>query len=146
MAMTPTRLKSIIISTCDHLDQRYPTAGDWTIAEAALTIRISRLPNSIHEYPLIIHELAEALLCHASGIDTATVDRWDFTHQDSSDPGLDIHCPYHTQHLIATDLEYRMVHALGLNEAEYNDSLRRLDEGPQPRWPGEPSGLAEEAE
>jgi hypothetical protein len=144
----PKRISRIEINTLPHARQRYPTAGDWWEEpagnETALVIRISRITTrSILEYPLMIHELVEALLCHAAGIPDAAVDDWDFAHRES-DPGLDPSCPYHTQHLVATDMEYRMVRALGIPEPYYNETLQSLDAEPQPPWPA--ANAAEEPE
>ena len=145
MTQPPKRFLYIRADSIPHVDQRYPTVGDWQTRPSfpgsttdILQIRVSRMPNSIHEYPLIIHELVEALLCHAQGISDVAVDGWDFAHRDDLDPGSDPRCPYHAQHTAATDLEYRMAEHLGLSAEEYNSALQHLDAGPQPVWPAGP--------
>jgi hypothetical protein len=54
------------------------------------------------------------------------VDAWDFAHRSAGEPGNDPAAPYHAQHLVATDLEWRMVHALGIDEQAYNGALEDL--------------------
>ena len=137
----PKRFLYIRVDSIPHLDQRYPTIGDWQTHPVPgstadiLQIRVSRMPNSIHEYPLIIHELVEALLCHAAGISDTDVDGWDFMHRPDLDPAADPRCPYHAQHIAATDLEYRMCQHLGIPLDEYNTELQRIDAEEQPNWP-----------
>src|SRR5882762_2975119 len=57
----------IVIEIIPHKDQRYPSVGDWQFDEQGnLSIRVS---HSQHKYDacLIMHELAEALLCGFTG-------------------------------------------------------------------------------
>lgn len=119
----PSRIHSIHIYFTPQEDQRYPTLGDWQVIDDGATLRITvtQQPDQLMSWPLVIHELTEAMLCIANGISQEVVDEWDITGpgKDSDDPGALPDAPYFEQHMQATKLEELMVEYLDLDIEEY---------------------------
>lgn len=124
------RIKSIHIYFTPQEYQRYPTVGDWQLAplaegDAELTITVTQMPDQLMSWPIVIHELAEALLCHAAGITTQQVDDWDIRGGGKGDPepGSLPGAPYFAQHMQACKFEDAMVEYLDLDPEDYADAL-----------------------
>lgn len=113
-------IKKIMIEIIPHASQRYNTVGDWkfkTVEDSedseTLEIKISNTQNSAANTLLIVHELVEALLCHARGIEGEDVDLFDMTwtpkqHYSGAmitEPGDDPQSPYHAAHQVASVIE-----------------------------------------
>ena len=115
---------NIYIEIIDSKDQRYPTDGDWQFVEVfedngreeKLNIKVSRQENPDEELAIAIHELIEAYLCKKHGISEESVDKWDFSHPDSDDPGSIEGCPYFWEHMIATAIENPLLDCLRLEK------------------------------
>lgn len=142
---SPPRITDIHVNFKPQAEQRYKTLGDWQIKtllntiegthRTVLYITITQMPDQRYQWPLAVHELVEALLCHVDEISTEEVDAWDIhgegRHLD--EPGDDPKAPYHVQHMAAGDLEIQMAQLLGFTAGEYanyidKESLRD-DEG-----------------
>lgn len=121
------RIQSIHILFVTQAEQRYATLGDWQFVPelSLLRIRVTQMPNQHMSWPIALHELAEALLCHARGLTTAQVDAWDIhgPGKDLHEPGDDPRAPYHTEHMAADDLEIQFAQALGFTADEYADYI-----------------------
>ncbi len=121
-------VSSVTIFVVPHQQQRYDTAGDWTLRGQRLEIKVSQMPTSGYESLLALHEYIEATLCLAAGITPADVDDWDFNYSGSyAEPGEDPACPYHKQHMQAETQERALAEALGLDWFAYIDALDKLE-------------------
>ncbi len=124
----------ITIETIPHVQQRYPTAGDWRVdvENDAVHIYVSEMKYWRYEAAIAVHELVELLLCKSAGIDGASVDAFDMAYEakrpegDLSEPGDDPAAPYNQQHCFATAVERMLIAAFGLSWAEYDKCVSSL--------------------
>lgn len=139
-------MKSILIESIEHKDQRYETVGDWYDKEIGIMgnssvpttiIRVSKMSDINYEILVAIHELVEKVLCDKSGITQQQVDEFDIQYNydyKSSDidkdmdlePGNDPRAPYHRQHKIADIIERLMAIELGVDWEKYNNEVNSL--------------------
>jgi len=127
----------ISITAIPHADHPYPTAGNyWRPAGAQpgeLEIRVSRMADRRHEYLLALHELVEAILCEARGIDFDAITRFDIAFErsradgDLSEPGEAAQAPYRAEHRVAEIIERIAAHELGVDWNDYSRAIARLD-------------------
>ena len=123
----------ITIETIPHADQRYPTVGDWLfIGEppTELRIRVSGMDDWRMEALVAVHELVEALLCRARGIDEEAVTAWDKAFEPKRrrqiEPGDHPLAPYHREHQSATAIERLLCAEFGIDWAEYESKVDAL--------------------
>ena len=115
------------IKTIPHNEQRYETVGDWKRDKnGVMQIRVSDMGNPDYEFLVALHELIESYYCIKNGITEDVVDKWDFNHPDSNDPGMLLHCPYQPYHFKATLFEERACLELGCDWSEYDKSINKL--------------------
>ena len=92
----------IIIEVVDHIEQRYPTVGDWEwddeLEFKRLHIKVSRLDNHKHEFLVALHEWVEAILCWHRGITQESVTEFDKHNPELVEPGDSPRAPYHVEH------------------------------------------------
>lgn len=145
---------NIHIEVIPHKSQRYPTVGDWQFRNEDLYIQVSAMGNWKYEALIAHHEMTEALLCYAAGIESAVVTAFDmefeaareekgkrkegslvhsvpFIFKDkvmtpNFEPGDHPDCPYRQQHVVATMAEVQMAVALGVDWIEYNLMVNSL--------------------
>ena len=123
----------IIIETIPHMDQRYPTVGDYFYKSGNLRINVSELPSKREMFLIAVHELVEAMLCEAKGITFESIDRFDKQWQPTlgsgargtPEPGDDPKAPYYRQHQIATAIERLLAAEL---EVDWHTYERHLEE------------------
>jgi hypothetical protein len=106
----------IIIETIPHVEQRYPTVGDWYFKRvnpdgtesdldpreavecyqqcsmtlnqnAILYIKVSTLQDWRKVMLIAVHELVEVALCISSGVTQDQVDRFDMQYEELRKPG-----------------------------------------------------------
>lgn len=119
---------SIHIKTIPHAEQRYDTCGDyWRDPDGTLQVRISDMGNTAYESLVMIHELAEHMLCEARGITNEQIDAFDFAYKGDGEPGDEPDAPYQNEHLIATGIEKMLCAALGIKWAEYDKTVTELE-------------------
>lgn len=139
---------NIHVEVIPHNSQRYNTVGDWQFRNGDLYIQVSAMGNWKYEALIAHHEMTEALLCHAAGIDEAVVTAFDMEFEaaraekgklkkgsvvygvsfifkgkvmaSNFEPGDHPECPYREQHKIATMAEMQLAVALGVDWMEYN--------------------------
>lgn len=138
------------IQTIPHVAQRYETVGDyWLKHPQEIEIRISDMIQTIpHEDPLkvsieqvqlaeryelliTIHEMIEALLCRQASISFEDIDRFDTEFTGEGEPGDSPEAPYHTQHVVAMEVEKFIASLLRVDWDTYEkavDSLFNKDE------------------
>lgn len=138
-------MKKIVIEVIPASEQRYETVGDWFLSrylangmqsqvdswdEAdTLHVKVSKMNDPRHEDLVILHELAEALMCRHKGISPADVDRfdkeWEADHSDgkASEPGQEPDAPYYRQHLLAMAIENMVAGELEINHDDYDCDL-----------------------
>lgn len=127
----------IIIETIPHNTQRYPTIGDWIIADNGdVTIKISEMGDWRYEMAVAYHELREILVCKWQGITQKEVDEFDISFEKirelypdiigDQEPGDMISAPYNTAHVRATRDERGLIEDLGVNWTEYEDAINKM--------------------
>lgn len=125
---------NIIIKSIPHKQHRYPTCGDWWFEEGTLHIRVSEeLPKKCQEL-VVLHELAEVLMCQANGVSQESVDHFDMNFEanrhpdDESEPGDHPDAPYNVQHRLATAIETIAAAQMGVNWLEHEKEIGKLFE------------------
>lgn len=123
----------IQLKTIPHSTQRYPTVGDWQIAEdGSISISVSDMENDDYAFLVGIHELVEVWLCRKRGVSPAAVDAFDMEYEknrkdgDFSEPGDDTNAPYFKEHQIATMIERQIAKELGVNWYAYDKAVNSL--------------------
>lgn len=120
---------NISIKTIPHAEQRYPTCGDWWFDDAGdLEIRVSDMGDWRKEALIGRHEMDEALLCRAHGVDQKAVDAFDMSEegQAAPEPGECAAAPYHREHMTAYAAELAFMVNLGVDFNEYADAVDAL--------------------
>lgn len=133
------RITGYDIKIIPNDQQRYETCGDWWYEDDKLTeggsilfIRISKMQDQRQEQLVLIHELAEVILCNQQGVTQEAVDKFDMDYEsarfegDESEPGDARGAPYGTQHCFATAIERMMCAALGMAWADYEEDINAL--------------------
>jgi hypothetical protein len=141
----------ILIETIPHSEQRYPTVGDWYWKSSrtedfteksgsttewspkdTLVIRVSEMSDWRYEALVGLHEAIEAILCKQAGVTEAQVDAFDLSYEhirkpgDTSEPGDDLHAPYHDQHHTATIIEEMLAMDLRVDWESYEKEVDSL--------------------
>jgi len=122
-------------------DQRYPTAADYWFADDTLHVRVSETGNPRMNVLLALHELIEALFVQSRGEPDLSTD-FDLPYEqarlegkvapcgclptENSEPGDDIHAPYHAAHQAATACERLIAQALEVRWEEYEAAVEKL--------------------
>jgi hypothetical protein len=121
-------MKSIIIETIPHHDQRYDTAGDYQLVFGGkmIVVTVSDTGNPDFDFLCAIHEMVEAYLCQKRGINFKMIDKFDMSHPDSDDPGSLKNAPYRKEHFAATRVERAAALELDVSWREYEEALERL--------------------
>jgi hypothetical protein len=135
------------IEVIPHSAQRYDTVGDYFYRHInEIFIRVSDFSVAIKrevpygmseeqvkeaekfEFCVMIHEFMEAFLCHLMNVKTQDIDTFDLNHLDSDEPGALEDAPYHTQHMLATEVEKLVCSILGLSWDEYDRAVKRVSQ------------------
>ena len=118
----------IVIETIPHLEQRYPTVGDWQIVgPGELRIAVSRMSDPRREWLVAVHELIEALLCIDAGVTQDEVDRFDLALlYNDPEPGDNPDSPYRRQHCLASAVERLLAAEFGVSWRAYEEELAAL--------------------
>lgn len=116
----------IIIKTVPHECQRYNTIGDWRWIGDTLEIKVSSMGDWRKEFLVGIHEAVETMLCKHDGVSEQQVDDFDFSRLDLHEPGSSPDAPYHKQHNLALDIESLLMHALEVDQKEYEMQMEEL--------------------
>lgn len=120
----PRPFKQIVISFIPQGDQRYDTCGDWQVIDDVLKVDVSQMSDWRHECAVAIHEAAEAIACIAMGVTQEAVDAFDMgPGAELDEPGCDPAAPYHDQHEAATDIERRLISAMGIEWDAYDAAV-----------------------
>src|SRR5215472_1332800 len=132
------------IETIPHSAQRYDTVGDYFYRHInEIFIRVSDFSAAVahsnslldenevkqaekYEFCVMIHEFVEAFLCHQDGIKCEDIDRFDLNHLGEDEPGANPEAPYHTQHMMATEVEKLVCSILGVDWDEYDKAVRLI--------------------
>lgn len=127
---------NISIKTIPHIQQRYPTVGDWQWKGDDLEITVSSMNNWKYESLVALHELIEALLCKDRNISQTSVDAFDKQFEDmrahypdivkDEEPGYNKHAPYFKEHIYASDIESDIADELGVDWDEYTQVVDEL--------------------
>jgi hypothetical protein len=118
-------LPLMIMNCVPHRLQRYDSCGDWYDLNGVTHFTISQMDID-KEMETLLHELLEWHLCQKAGITAAMVDKWDFAHPDSDDPGSLKGCPYKKQHEAAMKLSKLAVKLMGHNWEQYNKEYNEI--------------------
>ena len=104
---------------------RYPTLGDYSTPDNGETIDVTVAETGDWRFNFLvaIHETIEAVLCRHAGIEFEKVDAFDFPFYGAGEPGDNPAAPYHKQHAIASNIEFQICQALGLDWNNYEAVL-----------------------
>lgn len=129
---------SITIRVIPHLEQRYPTVGDYIIDRTGRGIQIfvSDMNNWRYEALVAIHELVEVLVaCFHNDIQEEDITRFDIQFEKErernlqskdAEPGDDARAPYRREHFLATTVERIVALALGVDWKLYDETVVSL--------------------
>lgn len=125
---------NVIIKAIPHASHRYPTCGDWWFEDGTLHIRVSQELSEKSQQLVVLHELAEVIMCQANGVTQEAVDQFDMNFEanrhpdDESEPGDHADAPYKDQHGLATAIERIAATQMGVNWAEHELDITKLFE------------------
>jgi len=125
---------NIFVKAIPHSQQRYPTCGDWWFEDGTLQIRVSEEMSWQSQQLVVLHELAEVMMCQANGISQKQVDEFDMNFEanrkpdDESEPGDSPQAPYQKQHNIATGIERIVCAQMGLAWSDHEADVNKLFE------------------
>lgn len=125
----------INVESIPHSTHRYSTCGDWWFdADGTLQIRVSQeMPVESQEL-VVLHELAEVIMCKANGVTQKQVDDFDMGFEknrkpgDDSEPGDHKDAPYHDQHKLATIIEVIASVQMHKSWTEHEEAIGKLFE------------------
>lgn len=121
-----------IIAKVDASEIRHPfTGADWWFDENGdLQVRVSKLSDWRFEAALMLHEIAESLICKHTGVTVAQVDEWDKhydkTHEFDLNSGDDPFAPYKKEHTFATAIERIFTGATDVDWLTYDKELEAI--------------------
>lgn len=112
-------IRRIDIRFISEPEMRQPGIGDWWFTPDTLHIRAVESHDD-EAFLVALHELVEAWLCRANGIEQQAVDAFDVlfeteSHPNEAEPGDDPRAPYRLEHRKAMLLEMLMANFLGLS-------------------------------
>lgn len=126
---------NVVVKAIPHKKQRYATCGDWFFdAKGVLRIFVSQEMSEASQQLVILHELAEVIMCRSKGITQKSVDQFDMEYErnrasdDDSEPGDHPHAPYQEQHNIATGIERIVCAAMGVAWRDHDQEVGKLFE------------------
>jgi hypothetical protein len=137
-------MRTILIDTIPHKDQNYDTAGNYGEVKLGHVtwFTISNMNNWRYEAAVALHEQYEYFLCKRDGVNLKSIDRFDEAYEKArvaktkapcgckptkaSEPGNDIHAPYHFQHVAATKMERKFIFDIGEDWNEYDEKVNSL--------------------
>jgi hypothetical protein len=102
---------NINIKTIPDSEQRYDTIGDYYKKDGIDEIKVSNMSRREYEFLVAIHEMVEQFLCENRGITDEEITKFDVEYEakriegDDTEPGEDIHAPYHTEHMFSEKIE-----------------------------------------
>ena len=102
---------------------RYKTLGDWYGHDRHIISTVAEMGNPKYEFLIFLHELIEARLCMARGVDEGDVTRFDILFEKEGkegEPGDDPEAPYFKEHQFATKIEMMMCDEMGLDRNAYD--------------------------
>lgn len=100
-------------------EYRAPLNGDWFVNPETGDVHIqvasvTDIWKDPEAFLIGFHELIEARLCKAAGVDQAAVDAFDSAFTGDGEPGDDPAAPYQKQHRQAMLMEHQMALFLGI--------------------------------
>lgn len=116
----------IHIETIAHGKQRYDTLDDFWIEGDTIEVRISKMDTPVYEHAILVHALVELLLCSDRGVPFTEIDRFDFSHLESSEPGDEPDAPYKQEHSYASVVERLYLTACGKDWKEYTEHIKNI--------------------
>lgn len=113
-------IRQIDIQFIPEAQMRQPGIGDWWFEGDILHVRAVE-GDLDGPFLVALHELVEAWLCKAHGVDQLAVDDFDNLfetepHPDEAEPGDDPRAPYRTEHRQAMLIEHLMANFLGISD------------------------------
>lgn len=126
----------ILIETVNHVQQRYPSVGDYFMdIDGTLRIKVSKMNDDRYEFLVAIHELIEEFLTRNRGITEEEITAFDLYYEkrremglvpEDSEPGFDSSAPYRKEHTTATGIEMILASELGVDWKEYDRVVNSL--------------------
>jgi hypothetical protein len=123
----------IHIRTIPHIEQRYPTVGDYWESDGVEEVRISQMSDWRYEILVTIHELIEMAITRHRGIPEQAITEFDIqfeTERESGEvtgePGDHPNAPYRREHLFATNIERLFAAELNVDWLQYEKVVDSL--------------------
>lgn len=128
---------NIQVKIIPHAEQRYETPGDWIYNSDndVLFVFVSSLDNWMLESLIGVHEINEAILCIARGINEKDVTAFDMWYEAQRiaknpecqfEPGDHKKAPYRKEHFFATNVERQLAAELNVNWEDYDAAIEAL--------------------
>lgn len=123
------QLMSINILFTNAETMRYATAGDYGETPTGWWLQVVQTTDWRHSFLVTLHELCELALLKHHNISITDVDDFDMNGagKDHPDPGSLTNAPYHTEHVLATQIEKKFAKYLGVDWKQYNEALDALE-------------------
>ena len=130
-----TEINEINIKFIANEDQAYPTIGNYWIEGDTLQIRVSKMPHTVNNCLVALHELAEWITTDFYKIKEQDImdfdlayekEREEWLHSDIDEPGFDPRCPYMNMHALATSIEMMLCGFMGISWNGHNETVMTL--------------------
>lgn len=107
------------------------TGADWWWEGETLQVRVAaELEDWRERAALIVHEVAEAIMCKHNGVTVAQVDEFDAKFKDGNEidinAGDEPDAPYRLEHTYATAIERVLTGVLGVDWRGYDERLGKI--------------------
>lgn len=135
-------MRTIVIETIPHCEQRYPTVGDYfqeressamLITPGVERVRVSNMENPDFEFLVALHELVEWWCAARHGVHEDDITGFDELFEqmrrpgDLREPGDSMEAPYHREHVFATAIEKLVARQIGVDWETYGRAVEALD-------------------
>lgn len=107
------------------------TGADWWWEGETLQVRVAaELTDWRERAALIVHEVAEAIMCKHNGVTVAQVDEFDSKFKGDNEIDINVgdepDAPYRLEHTYATAIERVLTGVLGVDWKGYDERLGKL--------------------
>ena len=122
-------VKTVLIETIPHGEQRYDTVGDYLFdpGTGTLNIFVSETGDWREAMTVALHELTESLLVIQRGVSLEAIDDFDKRFDgDEDEPGEQPDSPYREEHLSATVVERLIAFEIGLDWPTFEKNIYAL--------------------
>jgi hypothetical protein len=143
----PKKLQIILI-TDNIKNHRYKSIDDWQdpdeiklykngkyiIESLQFNTQVADMDNMDYNFLVLMHAIVEQYLCYKHKITDEQVTKFDKEHTHCDNPGEHEEAPYHSEHVIANDVESMLSVALKIDWNKYEKAIdKTLAKFPKPK-------------